>query len=257
MEKENTKVSSRRDFFKKSGAIAGGLLLVSMLDPLKQIKALAGEKPKGKGAWYGIGVDLEKCIGCGSCAKACKTENNVPKEPFFFRSWVEQYSVTANGVVKVQSPNGGVDGFKQPVLDKEIEKSFFIPKSCNHCAKSPCEQVCPVGATFISPDGVVLVDETYCIGCGYCVQACPYACRYLHPVKHTADKCTLCYHRIKKGLAPACITVCPTGAKIYGDLNDKNSDLVKFIKEHNCTVLKPHLNTKPKFFYNALKEEAE
>jgi Fe-S-cluster-containing dehydrogenase component len=112
-----------------------------------------------------------------------------------------------------------------------------------------------VGATFESPDGVALIDEAYCIGCAYCVQACPYGCRYIHPVKKTADKCTLCYHRIKKGLDPACMEICPTGARMYGNLNDKNSDLVKFLKENNTQVLKPHMNTGAKLFYNALNSE--
>ena len=128
---------------------------------------------------------------------------------------------------------------------------------CNHCAKSPCTQVCPVGATFESPDGVALVDDKYCIVCSYCVQACPYGCRYIHPEKKTADKSTLCYHRIKKGLDPACMEICPTGARIYGDLNDKESDLVKFLKENNTHVLKPQMNTGAKLYYNALFSEVK
>ena len=87
---------------------------------------------------------------------------------------------------------------------EDAGKYFFVPKMCNHCADSPCTQVCPVGATFVTPDGVVLVDQKYCLGCAYCVQACPYGCRYIHPEKKVADKCTLCYHRITKGLTTAC-----------------------------------------------------
>jgi Fe-S-cluster-containing dehydrogenase component len=202
-----------------------------------------------------VGIDISKCIGCGLCAQACKVENNVPEEPFYFRTWVEQYTVLNDGTVKVESPNGAIGGLKQSVDDRDIFKTFFVPKMCNQCAKSPCTQVCPVGATFESPDGVALVDETYCIGCSYCVQACPYGCRYIHPEKKTADKCTLCYHRIKKGLDPACMEICPTGARMYGDLNDNNSDLVRFLKENNTQVLKPHLNTGAKLFYNALNSE--
>ena len=126
---------------------------------------------------------------------------------------------------------------------------------CNHCSKSPCVQVCPVGATFVSPEGVVLVDENYCIGCRYCIQACPYGCRYLHPDKKVADKCTLCYHRLKKGLAPACMTVCQTGARMYGDLHDKKDPIIKFLKDHTTLVLKPQLNTGAKLFYNSLAQE--
>ena len=245
---------SRRKFFMKSGAIAGGMLLVSLLDPLKAVYAIKEPKEKGK-KWYGIGIDINKCIGCGNCAKACKEENNVPKEPFFFRNLVEQYTITIDKEIKVISPNGGIDGFKQTIPDDEIYKTFFVPKMCNHCAKSPCTQVCPVGASFESNEGLALVDQKYCIGCGYCVQACPYGCRYIHPDKGVVDKCTLCYHRLIKGLDPACMTVCPTGARMSGDLHDKDSELVKFIKDNNCTVLKPQLNTGAKLFYNALSQE--
>lgn len=244
---------SRRDFIKNSSMFAGGIVMVSLLNPLKMVYAT--KKPKGKGKWYGIGIDIEKCIGCASCARACKIENDVPSEPFFFRNWVEQYTITNDDEILVSSPNGGIDGFKQPVPDEEIYKTFFVPKMCNHCTKSPCTQVCPVGASFESPEGIALIDQNYCIGCGYCVQACPYGCRYMDYDKGVVDKCTLCYHRLTKGLDPACMMSCPTGARIYGDLNDKKSVVSQFIKEHNCAVLKPQLNTKPKLFYNDLSQE--
>jgi tetrathionate reductase subunit B len=215
----------------------------------------AANEPEKSQKWYAIGIDIEKCIGCGMCAKACKSENEVPKDPFYYRSWVEQYTIKNDGSVHVESPNGGIDGFTQKVPEEDIFKTFFVPKMCNHCYKSPCVQVCPVGATFVSPEGVVLVDEKYCMGCSYCVQACPYGCRYLHPEKKTADKCTLCYHRLKKGLNPACFEVCPTGARIYGDLNDRNDKIHQFLKEHNTQVLNPNLNTGSKLFYNGLSSE--
>jgi Fe-S-cluster-containing dehydrogenase component len=82
-----------------------------------------------------------------------------------------------------------------------------------------------VGATFVSPDGVVLVDQTYCLGCRYCVQACPYGCRYLHPETQTVDKCTLCYHRITKGLTTACCDSCPTGARLLVDFKNPKETL--------------------------------
>ncbi|MFA6270568.1 MAG: 4Fe-4S dicluster domain-containing protein [Candidatus Paceibacterota bacterium] len=250
IEKENF---SRRDFIKNSSMFAGGVVFASLINPYKFV--FATKQPKGKGKWYGIGIDIEKCIGCGSCARACKIENNVPDDPFFFRNWVEQYTITNDERILVSSPNGGIDGFKQPVPEKDIYKTFFVPKMCNHCAKSPCTQVCPVGASFESPEGLALVDQSYCIGCGYCVQACPYGCQYIDPVKGVVDKCTLCYHRLEKGLDPACMMACPTGARVYGDLNDKNSAVSLFLKEHNCAVLKPQLNTESKLFYNDLSQE--
>ena len=245
---------SRRSFLKKATAAAGTLAVSSLLEPFT-VLLFASDPPKDGGPWWGVGIDISKCIGCGMCAKACKVENHVPDEPFYFRTWVEQYTILNDGTIKVESPNGGIDGQKQSVKDEDIFKTFFVPKMCNHCAKSPCTQVCPVGATFESPDGVALVDPKYCIGCSYCVQACPYGCRYIHPEKKIADKCTLCYHRISKGKDPACMEVCPTEARIYGDLNDKESNLVKYLKEHNTQVLKPHLNTGAKLFYNALSAE--
>jgi len=246
--------SSRRKFIRKSAAAVGTIAISSVLEPFNAI-LFASDPPTDGGPWWGVGIDIHKCIGCGLCARACKIENNVPQEPFYFRTWVEQYTVLNDGTVKVESPNGGIDGLQQSVSEEDIFKTFFVPKMCNHCAKSPCTQVCPVGATFESPDGVALIDEKYCIGCGYCVQACPYGCRYIHPEKNTADKCTLCYHRITKGIDPACMEICATGARIYGDLNDRESDLVKFLKENNTHVLKPHMNTGAKLYYNELFSE--
>jgi tetrathionate reductase subunit B len=246
---------SRRKFIKTAAIAASGIFASGLINPFNAI-IFAAEKPNDPTKpWWGYGIDIEKCIGCGRCANACKSENNVPREPFYFRTWVEQYTIKNDGTVKVESPNGGIDGFEQTVPDEDIFKAFFVPKMCNHCYKSPCVQACPVGATYESPDGVVLVDETYCIGCRYCVQACPYGCRYIHPEKNVADKCTLCYHRISKGKTTACVEVCPTQARIVGDLNDKNGPLVQFLKEHTCLVLKPHLNTGSKLYYNALSGE--
>jgi tetrathionate reductase subunit B len=246
--------SSRRKFIKSAAAIVGAAFGYTWIRSSQFL--VYGAEPKDKSLpWYGIMIDIEKCIGCGNCAKACKKENDVPPEPFFFRNWVEQYTVKNDGSVDIVSPNGGINGFVQRVPDEDIFKSFFVPKMCNHCAKSPCEQVCPVGATFLSPDGVVLIDEKYCIGCRYCVQACPYGCRFIHPVKKVANKCTLCYHRLKKDLAPVCMEVCPTGARNYGNLRNPESKIVKFLKEHTTHVLRPNLNTGAKLYYNALSSE--
>ena len=245
---------SRRKFLKSAALIAGTAIGIKSLGSSKYI-LFAAEPEDVTLPWYGIVIDIEKCIGCGKCARSCKVENDVPQEPFFFRTWVEQYTVKNDGSVDIISPNGGIDGFEQKVPDEEIFKSFFVPKMCNHCSKSPCIQVCPVGATFDSPEGIVLVDEKYCIGCRYCVQACPYGCRFIHPVKKVASKCTLCYHRLKKGLDPVCMEVCPTGARMYGNLRDRKSKIVMFLKEHTTQVLRPNLNTGSKLYYNALSME--
>ncbi|MBL8231617.1 MAG: 4Fe-4S dicluster domain-containing protein [Bryobacterales bacterium] len=204
--------------------------------------------------WWGMSVDIEKCIGCGNCVRACAKENDVPDG--FFRTWIERYQVPHHSAAveehppKVESPKGGIEGFP-PVAEQGL-KSFFVPKLCNHCADSPCVQVCPVGATFESPDGVVLVDQNYCIGCRYCVQACPYGCRYIHPTKHTVDKCTLCYHRITKGLTTACCEACPTGARQLADLKNPKDPVHEFLRDHSVQVLKPHMATRSKVFYKDL-----
>ncbi len=200
--------------------------------------------------YWAMTIDINKCIGCGNCVKACAQENDVPKG--FFRTWVERYEVSGDDMEhpRVDSPNGGMNGF--PPIDKPADKAFFVSKLCNHCAHSPCVQSCPVGATFESPDGVVLVDQKYCIGCGYCIQACPYGCRYMHPTKHVADKCTLCYHRITKGLTTACCEVCPTGSRRLADLKDPKDPVHEFLRVNKIQVLKPEMATGAKVFYKDL-----
>jgi len=239
----------RRRFVNKlvSLAVQAGILGVIF----KREQALAKDYDASK-HYYGMGVQVNKCIGCGRCAEACKEENGVPKEPFFFRTWVEHYAIKKDGEVVVQnidratSPTGEMPG------ERDTLRSFFVPKLCNQCDNPPCVQVCPVGATFKTDDGVILVDENRCIGCRYCIQACPYGARYLHPEKRTADKCTFCYHRITKGLLPACVEVCPTQARIFGDVKLSASPLTRFKRMNKLHVLKPFLNTEPKVLYSDL-----
>jgi Fe-S-cluster-containing dehydrogenase component len=202
---------------------------------------------------YGMGIQIDKCIGCNRCAVACKAENNVPEEPVYFRTWVERYTVLYNGEVSVESISGPR---REPAhKESDIVRTFFVPKLCNHCANPPCTQVCPVRATFTTPDGAVIVDSSTCVGCRYCIQACPYGARFLNPKTNTADKCTFCYHRVVKGLNPACVEVCPTEARIFGDLKSKANRLVRFERMNKVSVLKPHLNTEPKVHYAQLDGE--
>ena len=246
--------ADRREFLFKTGK----LLVLTSAAAAAWEAVVAGRPETAPGYktdahWWAMAVDLEHCIGCGNCVRACKAENDVPRDPRFFRTWVERYRVKGDDLEHpvVESPNGGYDGFADIEL-KEGEKSFFVPKLCNHCAHSPCVQVCPVGATFETPDGVVLVDKTYCLGCRYCVQACPYGCRFIDPRTETADKCTLCYHRITKGLTTACCETCPTGARQLGDLKDPKDPIHQFVRDHAVAVLKPHMATGAKVYYNAL-----
>jgi Fe-S-cluster-containing dehydrogenase component len=204
---------------------------------------------------YAMGIQIDKCIGCGRCVEACEIENSVPKEPFFVRTWVERYIINTDNEVRVSSIRPGSEEPTGAEVERDTLRSFFVPKLCNQCEKPPCVQVCPVGATFVTEDGVVLVNQDTCIGCRYCIQACPYGARYLHPVTHTADKCTFCYHRVVRGLLPACVEVCPTEARIFGDLKSPASPLVRLRRMSKIHVLKPYLNTRPKVFYTDLDGE--
>jgi len=246
--------AARRDFLKKA-LMASPLLLLGIVRVAEGKDGGADGTYKAEEHFYGMGIDVSKCIGCGRCANACKIENNVPREPFYFRTWVERYVITTDEQCEVTSPNGGIDGFPPTVSEKGILRTFFVPKICNHCANPPCVQVCPVGATFITRDGVVLVDKDYCVGCRYCIQACPYGARFLSPITKTAEKCTFCYHRVVKGKVPACVEVCPTGARIFGDVRAQNSPLTRFARFNELQVLKPHLNTAPKVSYAHLDGE--
>jgi tetrathionate reductase subunit B len=144
-----------------------------------------------------------------------------------------------------------------------VAASYFVPRLCMQCEESPCTAVCPVGATYRNPDGVVLVDQDRCIGCGYCVVACPYGARYIVPAGgHTptgqagvADKCTFCYHRITHGLDPACVTVCPRGARRFGDLNDPTSEVSVILQTQATSVMRPELGTEPRVHYIGLEAE--
>lgn len=251
-----TRRPGRRDFFRYAAALASAWISAAFSRRLEAAEAFFREPPwRKKRPYYGFAVDVGKCIGCGLCVGACKKENEVPLRPFYFRTWVEHYVIRRSGKAEVKSPAGGGEGFAAPSDPESVAKSYFVPKLCNVCEHPPCVQVCPVGATFKTEDGVVLVDRQYCIGCRYCIQACPYGARFFHPYLKVADKCTLCYHRIVKGLVPACVEVCPTGARIFGDLGDPKSRLSKFAESGAVQVLKPHLGTEPKLFYKGLDRD--
>jgi Fe-S-cluster-containing dehydrogenase component len=242
---------------------AAGLALAhSLPDLLKPSDALASSKPI---RWAFL-VDTYKCIGCGFCVKACKLENEIPYEANVSRTWVERYVLTRDGRVFADSPQEARNGFITGKIDLglgkhrefnkgEIVKAFFVPKLCNQCDKPPCVQVCPVGATYQTGDGVTLVDREWCIGCGYCIMACPYGMRFFHPVYHVAEKCTFCYHRLAQGKSPACVLACPVGARRIGNLRDRQDPVAQIIQTQRVEIHKSEYGTKPQVYYIGLSEE--
>lgn len=204
--------------------------------------------------YYSYVIDLHKCIGCGSCVRACKLENDVPTG--FYRTWVERYQKGEEEHARIDSPDGGLYGFPASTAGAAgVFKAYFVPKMCNHCDETPCVQVCPFGASYKTPDGLILVDDKRCMGCSYCVQACPYGSRFINPVSHTADKCTWCYHRTTRGLKPACVQACPTGTRLFGDMRDPYDPVRHLVERERLAVLQPQLLTKPKCYYVGLDKE--
>jgi len=246
----------RRVFLKNllAGATAAGAVMIYRQPALATLLPEGTDEEDGPAHDYAFVVDVNRCIGCGNCVRACRIENDVPEGQH--RTWIERYVVTGDGVY-VDSPDGGADGFPElpASLREQARRSFFVPKLCNHCENAPCVQVCPVGATFQTEEGFVLVDPEHCIGCSYCVQACPYGMRFINNDTRIADKCTWCYHRVGNGKLPACVTVCPTAARRFGDLNDPESQVAQVFKREEWKVLKPHMHTHSMVLYLGLARE--
>lgn len=251
--------TSRRKFLKT--AVAGCAAASLPLTAFKTLSRAETEASIGDAnvRWAFL-IDIQKCVGCGFCVKACKNENEVPYEAPVTRTWVERYVVTKDGKSHIDTPMGGRDGYTsakvrgQEINPDEITKAFFIPKLCNQCENPACVQVCPVGATYQTLDGVVLIDRTWCIGCGYCIMACPYGVRFFHPVLKVADKCTFCYHRLQKGLKSACVEACPFGARQIGNLKDHDDPVTQTIMTQRVSILKDEYGTKPQVYYIGLDE---
>jgi len=230
---------NRRTFVKRTAIVLSAL---SISAPIKLITA-SREKVVEKGMWvkgseineyvhtprpdvrYGMVIDCNKCVGCHLCAVACRQEYDVPKG--VWRSWVKEIEKE----------------------DSTERKKCFLPRLCNHCENAPCVSVCPVGASYKREDGIVLTDYKKCIGCKYCIVACPYDARFLNPLILTSDKCTFCDHRLEEGKLPACVEICPRGARIFGDLNDHESEVAKLIHGKPVEVMKKKLGTKPQVYY--------
>jgi tetrathionate reductase subunit B len=215
----------RRNFVRLLG---GATLAMASLSSVEL--AHAATRPEQEGPRWGMVVDLRLCIGCQACTVGCTLENQVPLGSF--RTLVSSYEMSSGGV----------------------PRRATLPRLCNHCDKPPCVTVCPTQATTKRPDGTELVDNSVCIGCGYCVQACPYDARFINEKTKTADKCTFCLHRLEAGLLPACVETCVTGARVFGDLHNPQSAVSRLLQRYPVQVLKKGMGTEPRVFYIGLDE---
>jgi Fe-S-cluster-containing dehydrogenase component len=216
------------------------------------------------GVEFAYALDISRCIGCRRCVHACVAENNQSRDPEL--QWIRVLSMEKEKGVDLAH----ADPYYHPEQVPE-EGHFYMPVQCQQCHDSPCTKVCPTGATWTEKDGIVVVDYDWCIGCRYCMAACPYGARHfnwtepsvpkdqINPNMHylgnrprtkgVVEKCTFCIQRTRAGRYPACVEVCPVGARKFGNLLDKDSEIRYIIENKRVMVLKAELNTAPRFFY--------
>jgi molybdopterin-containing oxidoreductase family iron-sulfur binding subunit len=222
------------------------------------------DAPPLPGVVFAYALDISRCIGCRRCVYACVEENNLSRDPQVH--WIRVLSMDKERGIDFAH----ADAYYQPD-EVPQEGHFYVPVSCQQCRNAPCTKVCPTGATWTEPDGIVVVDYDWCIGCRCCMAACPYGARHfnwakpglpageLNPGMHVlgnrprakgvVEKCTFCIQRVRAGRYPACVEVCPVGARKFGNLLDPDSEIRYIIEHKRVLVLKEELNTMPKFFY--------
>ena len=181
---------------------------------------------------YAIVTDLNRCVGCLACAVACKVANNVPIGSFW------------NKVLRI-GPNPSTEGSDFPNVDM-----YFLPIQCQHCENPACVANCPTGAMAKREDnGAVVVDQDVCIGCGTCVNSCPYEVPQIDEEAGVSSKCTLCFDRLDNDHRPWCVQACPAEARIVGDLNDPESEVSKYIAEKGAVPYLEENGTTPSVYY--------
>ncbi len=219
------------------------------------------------GVQFAYALNLGRCVGCRKCAHACLKENNQSRETSddLEMSYIRVLELN-KGAINLETSNHYYDPAQVPQMDK-----YYMPVQCHQCRESPCTKVCPVQATWPEPDGVITVDYNWCIGCRYCMAACPYDARRfnfkkpkipaaeINPKqsylsnrirpKGVVEKCTFCLHRTREGKYPACLEVCPTGARVFGNLLDPNSEINYILKNKRVYILKEDVGTLPRFYY--------
>jgi Fe-S-cluster-containing dehydrogenase component len=215
------------------------------------------------GVEFGYALNLTRCNGSRRCVEACVKENNQSRDPQI------QY------IKVLEMPAGSLDVEKSDVYyDHEqvpAKEKYYLPVQCQQCAEPPCTKVCPVQATWTEPDGITVIDYSWCIGCRYCMAACPYEARrfnfttpkiakedinpnmgYLSNRIRPAgvvEKCHFCLHRTREGKNPACLEACPTGARVFGNLLDPDSEINYILRNKRVYVLKEEAGTLPRFYY--------
>jgi len=220
--------------------------------------------PAKEGISFGYALDLSRCIGCRRCVYACVEENNQSRDPQVH--WILVSEMDKEKGVDLHHANPYYNPEKVPKHGK-----FYFPVACQQCENAPCVKVCPVKATWQEKDGMVVVDYDWCLGCRCCMTACPYGARHFNWTrpgiprdelnteteylgnrprsKGVVEKCTFCIQRVRKGLYPKCVEVCPVGARKFGNLLDPDSEVRYILDNKRIFILKEELNTSPKFFY--------
>ena len=227
------------------------------------VRPTVGDPPPLSGVEFVYALNLSRCVGCRKCVHACVAENNPSRAPEI------QY------IRVLQMEKGSIDletsehHYHPPLVPEQ--DSYYMPVQCHQCAKPPCVKVCPVEATWQEPDGITVIDYDWCIGCRYCEAACPYWARRfnfaepqvpadrLNPNmsylsnrprnRGVMEKCTFCLHRARNGRMPACVEVCPTGSRKFGNVLDRDSEVAYILRHKRIFILKEEVGTLPRFFY--------